>query len=182
MEDFKKELSKLPKDYIVLILLSKESYEEKKFDIVRKIISENKKIGSYIAVNKPYKSIINSMTQKGIDHKKLLFIDCVTKKEEKSENVIFLKSPSKLTSIGITLESMYPKKEIDFIMIDSIDSLLVYNKKDAVIKFIRSVMERAREHNKKGIIFALENNMEEVIAGELYLVCDKIIKVKEKTV
>lgn len=169
------QLKELPKNYIALFMLSKENYENSSLEILKEVIKSSKKTGVYITINKPYSTLISLMKDKGIDTKKIFFIDCVTRKGNNSDNVIFLDSPSRLTAIGVALDPVFKSSKFSFIFMDSLDSLVVYNGEEVVIKFIRHLMEKARESNIKGIIISLKENADKLATGDLSLICDKII-------
>ena len=63
-----------------------------------------------------------------------------------------------------------------FIFFDSIDTLLIYNKEEVVLKFIHFLIGRIREWNVKGIIVTVEKTE---IIPQLSEFCDKVIYLKK---
>lgn len=171
----KKELSKLSKNFIILAKSNQERHEELNLFLLKEIIGGGKTSGAYIAINKPYRKLIEIMDAKKIKHENLFFIDCVTKKGIDSDNCVFIHSPLKLMSIGIALDSIYKDKNYSFIFLDSIDSLLAYHNNKTVIRFVRTIMERTRENNMKGVMVSLKEKPDKFLSSELSLICDKII-------
>lgn len=168
------ELKKLPENFVVLTILPRDQYTDLNMHLL-KLLVEKKERGTYVAINKPYLKIIKDMENYNLDHKKLLFIDCVTEKPKKVDNCVFIQTPQSLTKIGIALNPVYENSEHAFIFLDSLDGLLVYHNSDMLIKFARSMIEKIREKNKAGVMIGLHKDTEQRIIDELELVCDKVI-------
>ena len=174
-----KELSKIRGNPIVLTILPKEDYHDLNMHIVKLITKKSPK-GAYVSLNKPYYSLVESMSKNKIKHNNFLFIDCIGREELKGvENCIFLKSPESLTNIAIALDRSYRDKEHGFIFLDSIDTLSVYHDPKLLIKFVRSTIERIRETNKLGMMIGLHQGTDPQILSEISAVCDKVINLKK---
>jgi len=161
---------------IILTLLPREKFDDLNLHLVKTIMDKKKVGGAYVAVNKPYGSIIKNMQKKKIDHAKLFFVDCVSEDDGKISNVVFIKSAQSLTNIGISLDHIYKSSAHSFIFIDSLDALSLYHDTDTIIKFARSIINRMREHGKFGFMISLHEGTDPRIINELEVVCDKIIR------
>ena len=175
-----KEIKNMKDSDIILTLLPKENFDELNLHVVKTIMDKKKVGGAYVAVNKPYESIIKNMQKRKIDHSKLFFVDCVTEDDGKISNVAFIKSAQSLTNIGISLDHIYKSSAHSFIFIDSLDALSLYHDTDMIIKFARSIINRMRQHGKCGFMISLHEGTDPRIISELEVVCDKIIRFDEK--
>jgi hypothetical protein len=166
-------------DFVSLVILPSRGYREQTMDLMKILVKKNKMSGAYVAMNSPYKTISNLMKKNKIKSEDLLFVDCVSAKEQKSDNCIFLKSLESLTHIGICLEPIYKIKQHEFILLDSLNSLSAYHGKKTIIRFMRFLIEKMREHELVGVIVALDEMTDREMIGELAPLCDKVIDLTE---
>jgi len=193
MEEF---IGKLPHNKIVLFLVDSKMYMKRNLSILKILVNQNKFSGIYITVNRPFDSLIQIMKDDFIDTEKIFFIDCITKmvpvtdkislspknKLERSENCIFIPSPSRLTEIGLALSEVLagtenPKNK--FLYLDSLSTLLIYNDLETIVKFVHFLSTRIRLYGIVGIIMCVEKIIEERLFNILSEICDIIVNVVE---
>ena len=193
LEEF---ISKLPHNKIVLFLVDSKMYMKRNLSILKILVNQNKFSGIYITVNRPFDSLIQIMKDDFIDTEKIFFIDCITKmapatdkislnpknKLERSENCIFISSPSRLTEIGLALSEALtgmenPKNK--FLYLDSLSTLLIYNDLETIVKFVHFLSTRIRLYGIVGIIMCVEKIIEERLFNILSEICDIIVNVVE---
>jgi hypothetical protein len=178
-KELKAALEGVDENSISLVILPSRGYKEITMDILKILIKKNKMEGAYLSMNSPYKVVSSLMRKNGLNPDKLLFIDCVTAKDQKVDNCIFLRSLESLTHIGICLEPIYKIKQHEFIFLDSLNALSVYHGEKTVIRFVRFLIERMREHDLVGVVVALEEKTDKGLIGELAPLCDNIIDLTE---
>ena len=175
-EKLEKELSNLPKDFVVLTILPKEQFRDLNLHLVDIMVNQKKIRGAYVSVNWSYPLIVKMMQKRGIDHKNLFFIDCISKGlKTEADNCLFLESAQSLTNISISLEPIYRSKEDYFILLDSLDALSLYHKTNLIVRFARNLIDKVRKHNKSGVIVGLHEETDSRIITDLSMVCDKVI-------
>jgi len=109
----------------------------------------------YIALIKPYVSILPRLEGDGIETDKIFFVDCVTEfaggdVSEKQGNVIFIHEPTDLTNITITVTQFFEKiPGKKYILIDALRILTIYNTEDVVSRFMQSILEKASRNDAK---------------------------------
>tara|TARA_Y100000310_G_C20538972_1_gene742265 strand:- start:258 stop:716 length:459 start_codon:yes stop_codon:yes gene_type:complete len=149
VDDFKERLHEELEDFeegsVVLMTLPPKRYDEINMNILAFLIEKLGYHGAYVAINRPYDNINKIMGKKGIQGDRFFFLDCVTEKHLKRDNCVFVKSVKSLTNIGIALEQIYRKKDLSFILVDSLDGFSVYHDLDKILRFARSEIERMRE-------------------------------------
>lgn len=170
-----KRLVLLPEDSVVLIILPGKHYEELHMELVQVLLNQLNAEGAYITLNRPYHNLIKAFQTRKVDFHKLFFLDCVTKKKSEAENCTFLRSPPNLTNIGMALDPIYKNQKFSFIFFDSLDALSLYHDSKTVLRFVRFLIERMRENNKRGILLGLQGVVDKKMIDELSVVCDKVI-------
>ena len=193
LEEF---MNNLPRNKVVLFLVDPRMYMKRNLSIIKILVNENKLSGIYITVNRPFDTLIQTMKDNSIDIEKIFFIDCVTKmvptrdkislspknKLERTENCIFIPSPSRLTEIGLVLSEVMsgtenPKNK--FLYLDSLSTLLIYNDIETIIKFVHFLTTKIRLFGIVGIIMCVEKVIEEKLFNTLTEICDIIVNVVE---
>jgi archaellum biogenesis ATPase FlaH len=172
------QLKDLPNNFIVMLVVGSDNYEQANMSILNMLVNQQSCSGSYVTVNRPYKSMIELMKSSGIDHNKLFFIDCITKKVEEpkeTKNCVFIDSPSNLTELGIALEEVFKQSKHKFLFLDSLNILAVYNSPERVIKFAHFLTSKMRMHDLKGVMISLHEDTDKKLIAELSQFCDKMI-------
>jgi len=180
MKRVEDELEGLPEKFIVLVVMPAEKFHETSMQILNALISRYNG-GSYITVNMPYQSMTKLLKSNNINDRNIFFIDCITdylrEKETISKNCYFVDSPADLTEIGIALDPILKDDIHQFLILDSLDTLVVYNDQESVVKFTHFLTGKLRIHDMSGILFALKEKSDEKMINELGQFCDKIINI-----
>jgi hypothetical protein len=139
---------------------------------VKKLANTRNLRGIYITINKPFYILQNTFSKSDINMDNVYFVDAVTKhmneKTENKENCSFINSPSNLTTLAITImqaaKMMQAKNSSKdtpvFIVVDSMNTFLVYNDETTVKRFFHFLISKARELGCKCLLFS--TNMTEV--------------------
>jgi len=177
------ELKNLPENFVVMAIVPFKNFEEANMHLLSMIIKRYNSKGSYININRPYKSMVQLLDDKNINTKNLFFIDCITKEVREStgenENCYFVGSPSNLTEIAIALDPVFKEGKHKFIFLDSLDTLAIYNPIESVIKFAHFLTSKVRLHNLSGVMLAVHENSDERLMMDLAQFCDKVIDLRE---
>jgi len=149
--------------------------------IIYQIIRKIKRPIIYVALIKPSVSILSGLHRNKIKTDKLFFIDCTTESAsgvvERKENILFIKEPTDLTSIGIAvsqfLETIPGEK---YLIIDALRILMIYHNMNVILKFIRSILEEASRRQAKVIILATKSKDTKLI-NKVSQFFEKVIEV-----
>jgi len=143
-----KELLDLDKCNIGLVISHIEKLQLVANNIIKFFIKK-KYVGVYICLNRPQKAVKALLAKEKIKTDKVFFIDCITSsigKPDKAEGVLHICSPSDLRSVSLAIsEFVKSVKEKKYILIDTIATLLIYNKENVVFDFIKATVEFARK-------------------------------------
>jgi archaellum biogenesis ATPase FlaH len=163
---------------VVLVIISKKDYQKKIDEVVKLLDKVGKKI-SYVSMNTPYRSIIISIANLGLDLDKFFFIDSSTslvRKPEKADNCIFVSSPGNLKEIGSAFAKSLDEYKCNASIFDSLSTLLIYEKPHAVIQFVHYVTVKARTANSKVYFVVLREDMDMEFMKDLYMFADRSIE------
>ena len=182
VENISQELSNLPDGWIVLLETSVEKILDSSLSAMKFLIGEKNYIGIVLSASRPYKNLANLYEQKGIDTKKILFLDCISKSQslnlEETGNVLYLEAASDLTNISLAIKGGMEKIEGDkFVFIDSVTSMLIHNKPEIFARFIHGILTKMRINGVSGLLISLENETDEEIRAEIAQLCDRIVKI-----
>ena len=172
----KEELNQLKdlKEFVVLATVKAKDYQKTNLEIVRNLTEDMNIPGVYVTLNKPYSAMKDILKKAGIDTRLIIFIDAVTKAEQKKKNdCLFIGSPENLSDISIAMDQAVralPKNK--FLFFDSLNTLLVYNEVQTVVKFIHFLASKMRVWKVKGIIISLEKKANKELIDELSQFCD----------
>jgi len=117
--------------------------------------------GLVVSVNIPASALQKQFQSAGISTNKIFFIDFAsgTPSIAREDNVLHLSRPSDLTSLSIAisqfLEAIEGKK---FLIIDTINTFLIYNTPNILASFVHSLSEKAHKHELKLCVFATPEN------------------------
>ncbi len=175
------ELRALPKEYVMLVIVKPKNYESTILAFMDIFLNDQKLFGTYITTNKPFRKILAKFLEKGIKADNLFFIDCVTKEApEESVGGVKVFSSQNVTEINVLLDKAIKSKKrgAEFIFMDSISTLLVYNEEKTVEKFIHALLERIYHWKTKGIFITVETRANELIVENLSLFFDKVVRIE----
>jgi archaellum biogenesis ATPase FlaH len=147
------DFSKTLEEDVSLILVDATTYQSVIVKILKELIGKKKMNGIYIALNKPYKTLTKFLNGKGVDSQKLSFIDTLTEGDEK--NKVYVQAEN-LSGMGIKIAQIMKKENPGFIIFDTVDTFMVYNKKSSLEKFFTSLITKLRNSEKKCIMIGIK--------------------------
>lgn len=170
-------LKDLPDGYAMLLVVAPKSYgfvSEQLINVIGKI----RKPFVFLTANKPAKELAETAKKIGVDLKQAVFIDAISrmagKYEEKGWNFIYVDSPANLSELGGHITSS--AKNDGIVVVDSVSSLLIYNKADALDRFCHFVAERTRGNSRKLVFVAVDSAEAKPLIETLSQFCDRVEK------
>ncbi len=161
-----------------LFLINPEHYSLTR-KLLLKLISKKKSI--YITLNKPAEFLFHLAEKEKISLDKIHFIDMISAlslEKENTEKISFLNSPNALSESLIELDSVLKKTNAEIILFDSISTLLVYNEKNLVEKFLHTLVSKINQLNAIGVFLFVESKEYNEPIQTIEQFCDKIIKLE----
>lgn len=171
--------AKLGESSVALVLVPSKEFASASASVLRVLI-EKDRAAVYATLNKPFEVLEAFFKKQGIDLKKVFFLDLVTlsagEKAEEKEHCVFIASPNNLTEFSIALNEVVShisgKK---LVVIDSFNTLLLYNDAAVVMRFIHFLAGRLRQLGVRAVILAAKEETDEKMAAQLSQFVDKVI-------
>jgi len=174
--------SELGNSFSLLLVASPSEFAKVKLAVLKRFAKE-KGIILYITFNQSATKILAELGEKGIDKKKVFFIDMVSKGKGyglvDSENILDFESPTLLTDLLLMVEERISSKEKPgVLLLDSISTLLVYNDKETVEKFLHSLATKAHKTNSRVVLLASKDSDNMDTLGTISQFCDKFLVIE----
>ncbi len=176
-------VKELPKDgYAALISVRPDSYNNAVLGIVKyfgKIGME----GVYVTVNKSAFDMVKNLDAVKIKYEKVYFLDAISRIAERDrENAKFryVEAPYDLTSIDVNANKLLGeiKEKEKFLVLDSVNALLVYNEEGSVKRCCHEIIERAKDKGVQAMFVLVQSEKTKDIFETLSQFCDKVIEIK----
>lgn len=166
-----------------LLLIPSQDYNQIISEIPRHL--SNKKI-CYITLNKTYNALKEKFNQHpDINTENIVIIDAITKsigKVENKEDCYFITSPQALTELSIVI-SEFLNYEIDYVILDSLTTLLIYQKaEEPVIKFLSNIVHKIKTSGAKGIFYVINIKDHKLLIEESSMIMDNILNLEEERI
>ena len=167
---------------IFLVLSEPLEIKTKNIDIIQEM-TRNGFHTMIITTNNPYSILKKDYEKQGIDISKLHFIDAITKyaigKETAgASNCTFVNNPSNLTEMGIAVTETLKKIDENkvCVLLDSVNSMLIYISSAQLIKFIHFIVSKLRILEISGVFLAVEKGLDPSTLIQLESFVDEIIE------
>ena len=163
----------------ILLLVPGINYNDELMEIVKQL--EGSSV-CYVTLNKTYKALQESFKKNKIDIKDIIFIDAISKLIKKDpeigENSYLVSSPAALTEMSIAIDK-FLKYGFEYLVFDSLDNLLIYQKKSPVTKYVSSIVNKVRNSKTKAIFYAVSSEKQKDLIKETSTFVDKVIDLGE---
>lgn len=162
---------------ILILVVADRNYTEKLNEISLQVYKRLKKT-CYVTLNKPYTTMAEIFREKKISIDNFVFIDAVDKGASiKNKNVVYVSSPGALTEIDIEIHNILENKNVDGLIVDSVSTLMIYENRTKVIKFLHDVMTLLRMKALFGLFVALKSDVDKNVTKDINMFVDKIIEI-----
>lgn len=128
----------------------------------------------YVTLNKSPERIEDNLEKARINTDKTFFIDCVSS-EKTRDDVVYI-APTDLHLLACAIDAFM--KDIpgeEFLVIDALSTLLIYNKINKVAKFVKEITGYSSRYQTKIIAFTAETKGEE-LSNKVFHFFDKVEK------
>lgn len=176
-------LDDLPKSYILLAIIKVQEYSATNIELI-KYFAKKGVPGVFVSINKPLEDLAMDFPKEYLETNKVSFIDCISRssgaQEIKCTGFSYIDAPNDLVELTVAMEKAMEKLDgvENFVAIDSISTLLIYNKPETVEKFVHSIAGKMRVWKAKGILIMVESTETRAVAETLGQFCDKVIKIE----
>jgi len=168
----------LRQTFNVILVLPRIQQELKYLRIIKYFVDKGLP-GVYVTVNKSTSELTEELRLQNINTENIIFVDAVTQmingREIESDNISYLDGPSDLIELSLEVGKALDKigKKNGFVVIDSITTLLIYNKDVVIEKFLHTLSQKIKEQKLQGVYFAAESTNKDVL-DTISQFCDDI--------
>lgn len=174
----RKRLEALPKNAIVLVIVPSQLYQEVNIIILKYYLANSKKKGIYLSFDRPLNNLLENLKAAKIESSSLHFIDTITKNELDTPNSYFLKTQKSMTKLKLALHALLKTKKSSFVIMDSLNTIFLYNKPERAMKFLENLVLKCRTQQLQGILLGTEQNNKEYLE-KISSLCDQTINLIE---
>lgn len=173
-----KELKGLKKNgQIVSIISSPENYNDV-VKIALSLLTKSKSNGVYVSLNKGAGMLSQDLIKDKIDVSRLYFIDASGSKCVTKDNVFCVQGPKALTEISLAAMASIDTGKFDFLFLDSLSTLLIYNDLKTTEKFAHFVMNKLKGFSMISLIIALNEEDSKQLVSVVSQLSDKVVKIE----
>jgi archaellum biogenesis ATPase FlaH len=163
---------------VLLLLMNSVDYNNVIVDNIKKVA--NKSV-CYVTLNKTHESLIELFKKNKVNVNNLVFIDAISatirRTRSQTDSCYFCSSPGALTELSILINKML-RHNFEYLILDSLNNMLIYRKKGPVAKFISSLVNNLKASNTKAILYAVDMQDQADIIKEVSMFVDKVIVLK----
>ena len=165
----------LSESQVVLLLVPSSEYNELVVQNARQL--SNKTV-CYVTLNKTFDSMKEIFKEKKISIDNFVFVDAISKTirrmPDQSDGCYFVSSPNSLTELEIAIIKLQ-RHGFEYLVFDSLSTMLVYQKNIPVAKFVSALANNARKNDTKAIFYMVKSSDQADISDQVGAFVDKVI-------
>jgi hypothetical protein len=162
---------------VLLLSVNPLVYQDGVMGAIR-YFSERFGAGLYITLNKPCAVLQGAFEKGGLAPGSLVYLDSITNTpERRTKSCHYLGRMRELTDLCIAMARMISEeKEVKFVFVDSVSTLLIYNDPKSVVRFCHSVTEKLRSLSLPAALVLVEMEEGRDVVAQLSQFCDAYVK------
>lgn len=155
-----------------------EDYSTVNKAIISYLTKKLKFSGVYVSLNKSCDSLSKELKAEKISLKQLLFIDGASQDQKSTlENCICLQGNKSLTELSLTLTEACKNKIINFVFLDSVSTLLIYNNLETTERFVHYIINKIKNLDIFVVLISIEEDKSNKLMPILAQFCDGVIRI-----
>lgn len=163
---------------ILLFISTPQEYTDMNNTILRYLTNKLKLSGIYVTINKPFLYLEKQLVRDKIDVKKIFFVDAVSRgagSPVESKNCSFITGAGSLTELSIEIAKKANTGDYQYVLLDSMTTLLMYNSLENTEKFSHYMASKLRALEINGIIISLDDEKSKTLIPLISQLCDECI-------
>lgn len=127
------------------------------------LLNSQKLHGIFVSLNKGIIDIVAGLKKNKIDISKVYFIDAASKNVNAKKNDLpctYISNPQALTELSLAIMTLVESKKYDFIYLDSLSTLLVYNDSHTTERFIHYLIGKLKANKIGMLVLSIKNDPE----------------------
>jgi len=169
------QLDKIHKKGVYLVKMDGKTQNAVCPAIVRHL---NQKTGAgvYVIVNGKADDIRNGLKKQGVDHSKILFIQCGKNDEWRGGDEGGTKHAYTPTEISLTAADEIASGKYDYLFFNSATMFLVCHDVETTERFMQYLLSKVKLFGLTGVVIALNDEHSKAIVPMLSGLCDEVIE------
>ncbi len=171
----------------IYVVLSKPGKTKKiNLSIVSQVLDYADSAVMMVTFSQPAPFLRNYYAKNDVDLERVTFVDMITKFAggsipENMNDATFMNGPGDLTGLGIVITEELKKVQKDnyFVVLDSINAMLIYLDSGKVSRFLHFMASKLRLQGLSGIIMAIERGLDPILMTQLESFADDLIDLSE---
>lgn len=165
---------------IVLMMIPSATYNDATVEVMKQLSGKNL---CYVTLNKTYYALKEQFEKKGIDLKNVFFIDAISKTikniPDTLDDCYFINSPGALTDLSIAITAVLEQmnelvEKESYLIFDSLTTMMIYEKKMPVTKFMQSLITRIRATTTKTLFYTLDLEEQKDLIKQIQMFVDRV--------
>jgi len=168
---------------IIVIVIPEHNYTERLVNVVKDLVDMDLDI-CYVSLNRPYNTLISSFLKEGISIENIHFVDAITKTAmtpPENEKCTYVSSPGALTELSVAISNTIDTANFDYIVFDSLSTLLVYESDATIAKFVHFLMAKVRVGGCNAIFTVLKQDADSILVKDINMFADKVVDMERWT-
>ena len=165
----------LSESQIVLLMIPSSEYNELVVQNARQL---SMKTVCYVTLNKTFDSMKEIFKEKKISTENFVFVDAISKTirrmPDQTDGCYFVSAPNSLTELEIAIIKLQ-RHGFEYLVFDSLSTMLVYQKNTPVTKFVSALANNARKNGTKAIFYMVKSSDQADISDQVGAFVDKVI-------
>lgn len=162
---------------IYAIIPRSQDYNLVNQEVIRSLSKAKGRRGVYVTLLRSHCDMKSRLRESKISAKNIFFIDNVEEdKGCKARDCFFIGGNKSLTALSLALSEVYKKRSFDFVMIDSLNALLIYEQLEIVERFIHFLVSKAKNQGTLMVLMYSEDHDSKGIGTILEQFCDGCIR------
>ncbi len=175
---FKQEFKNFGDFKIYLFIAPMQEFSSTNMYLVKYLCNELKKTGLIVNVNEPSQLFHKRLKKANVDTNLLNFIDIICIKdgiEPNMENCVFLEKPDSLAALSDHLSEHLAKRKTNYLFIDSLSTLLLYNQILEVERFTHYLVNKIKIFELNGVFLTINDKHFEQLAPTITQFVDSLV-------
>ncbi len=171
-------IKEIGKNQILLLIVPNKNYTKEISKLTRTLSKKNKVC--YVSLNRTYEALKLLFKKENIKSANCFIIDAITKAVIKTpkgkKDSVFVSSPAALTEMSLAITKIQ-KKCPEYLLFDSLSTLLIYEDASTVTRFVHSLISRVRVRETTLIFTILASDKNTSLVKNMSMLVDKVIEI-----
>ncbi|MFH1391444.1 MAG: hypothetical protein ABIH20_03995 [Candidatus Diapherotrites archaeon] len=159
-------LDGIKEPFTILALVKPKEYSGIRDGVIQKYSKSDVQV-VFLSLNTGYAKIVQDLQKEKLVSDNIFFIDMISIERnldpKKASNVVYLESPTDLTEAMLQVVKKLDEKSRTILVLDSISTLLIYNDKSSIEKFVHTLIGKINANKSSALLLTSDAKQSEEI-------------------